>query len=50
VVVLLVVFLLAAVRKLWLLGTRSSTAGLEFRRLVVSSVEAHAIQSQTVGP
>jgi alpha-1,6-mannosyltransferase len=50
VIVLLVVSLLAALRELWMLGTRSSSAGLEFRRLVASSVEAHAIQSQTVGP
>jgi hypothetical protein len=50
VIVLLVVLLLVAVRELWMLGTRSSSAGLEFRRLVASSVETHTIQSQTVGP
>jgi alpha-1,6-mannosyltransferase len=49
-IALLVLLLAAAVRELWLLGTRSSPAGLQFRRLVAGSVEAHTIQSQTVGP
>jgi hypothetical protein len=50
VIVLLALLLVAAVRELWMLGTRSPSAGLEFRRLVVSTGDAHAIQSQTVGP
>jgi alpha-1,6-mannosyltransferase len=50
VMVLLVLLLVVVVRELWRLGTRSSSAGLEFRRLVAGSVEAHTIQSQTVGP
>jgi hypothetical protein len=50
VIVLLVLLLVATVRELWMLGTRSSSAGLEFRRLVASSVETHTIQSQAIGP
>jgi alpha-1,6-mannosyltransferase len=50
VIVLLVLVLVAAIRELWMLGTRSSSAGQEFRRLVAGSVEAQAIQTQAVGP
>jgi alpha-1,6-mannosyltransferase len=49
-IALLVLLLVASIRELWMLGTRSSAAGLEFRRLVAGTVDVHAIQSQTVGP